>query len=500
MPGSVPVISATPLVVAQIPNAPPSCQWPIQLNIDEAGGIMGLEETDLIVGGVDWAAQIPSLFGTVRLAPWADLQGTICLGGITPPATETIQVVTSGLTQDIVVSLTGPVSNPTTLSVSPASIGMAEPVSKTLSAQPSTATLSIDVSDPKATWTASVFPANRTTAWLGASQFSGTGSAQVTLTASGAGFEPGVYRATLAIQCPTAVPQTVNVPIVFVFGNSAGTAVTGVGNGATYSASVSPGMVIAVFGSNLANTTDTASGNPLPYSLDGVTATVNGLAAPIVYVSPTQVNIQIPYEAGAGESVLGIDNNGQIAGLQFPISAVAPGIFADASGNLAPTATIAQGGTATLFLAGAGEVYFPIDTGYAPIASTASYYAPMLPLSVTVGGAPVFLQTRELRTQSVRRDAGNLHASHVGGDGSAAAGRDRRRRLQSAGKCHRQPRGGLLTLTGTDIVGAAAVNRRHGHSRGSASTCQSPESIRQTASACPAVSPSKKLSAAATLP
>jgi len=393
-PGSYPVVSATPLVVAQNPNADPSCQWQIQLNIDEAGGNVGLEETNLAVGGVDWSSQIPSLFGTVRLAPWADLHGTICLGGIVPPATETIQMVTSGLDQEIEVSLVGPAANPTTLSVTPASM--------TMNSQPgSTAASSIvgiNPGDPNASWTASIFPANRTTAWLGASSFSGTGASQVTLTASGAGFEPGAYRATLVIQCPTAVPQTVKVPILFVNGpNTSSMAITGVANPATYAPSVSPGMVIAVFGSNLANTTDTATGNPLPYSLDGVTAAVNGIAAPIVYVSPTQVNVQIPYEAGAGQAVLGIDNNGQIAGMQFPISVTAPGIFADASGNLSPTSTVAQGGTVTLYMDGAGEVSDLIDTGRAPAtAAQANGSQPLLPVSVTVGGAQAFLRNSML--------------------------------------------------------------------------------------------------------
>jgi len=255
----------------------------------------------------------------------------------------------------------------------------------------------IGIGDPKATWTASVFPANRTTAWLGASNLSGTGASEVTLTASGAGLEPGVYHATLVIQCPTAVPQTVKVPILFVNGpTSADMAVMGVANPATYSASVSPGIVIAVFGSNLANTTDTATANPLPYSLDGVTATVNGIPAPILYISSTQVNIQIPYEVGAGPAAVGINNNGQIAGFQFTISATAPGIFADTDGNLSTTATASQGGTVTLYLTGAGEVSNLFPTGLAPTSAAANSVQPVLPVSVTVGGQQAFLQKVKL--------------------------------------------------------------------------------------------------------
>jgi len=393
-PGSLPTVSATPLVVAQNPSADPSCQWPIQLNIDEVGSLVGLEVTNLLVGQVDWSSQISSLFGTVRLAPWADLQGTICLGGITPPATEDIVVETNGqFEQGITVSLVGPAANPTNISVTPSSatLNSVPGGTKGLSA------LAINVGDPTATWTASVFPANRTTSWLGASQFSGTGSAKVALTASGTGFEPGAYRANLVIQCLTAVPQTVVVPIMFLNGpNTTSMAISGVANSATYSAFVSPGMVVAVFGSNLSNTTGLGSGNPLPFSVDGVSATVNGIAAPMVYVSPTQVNLQIPYEAGSGLAVLGINNNGQIAGFQLPIAATAPGIFADASGNLAPTSTVTSGGIVTFYMVGAGEVTDQILTGYGPSVKESSLFQPLFPLSVTVGGTEVIVVEAKL--------------------------------------------------------------------------------------------------------
>ena len=114
-------------------------------------------------------------------------------------------------------------------------------------------------------------------------------------------------------------------------------------------------MLLSVFGSQLANTTQSTSGNPLPYSTAGVSATVNGLAAPVVYVSPTQLNIQVPYAAGAGPAALGINNNGQIAGFQFQIAPSSPGIFADANGNLAPNPIAEQGGYVTLYATGTGE-------------------------------------------------------------------------------------------------------------------------------------------------
>jgi uncharacterized protein (TIGR03437 family) len=88
--------------------------------------------------------------------------------------------------------------------------------------------------------------------------------------------------------------QYINVPVMYTLGGALGTANSGIANPVSYQTTVSPGMLLSVFGSNLANTTETASGNPLPYSTAGVTAAVNGLAAPVLYVSPNQVNIQVP--------------------------------------------------------------------------------------------------------------------------------------------------------------------------------------------------------------
>jgi uncharacterized protein (TIGR03437 family) len=154
-------------------------------------------------------------------------------------------------------------------------------------------------------------------------------------------------------------------------------------------------MLLSVFGSKLANSTQTVTGTILPYSVAGVSATVNNIAAPLLYVSPTQLNIQIPYEVGSGPAVLSINNNGQIAGFLFQMAATAPGIFADANGNLAPNDSVQQGANGTFYLTGAGEVATLLLDGRTPSAATppANLPKPSQPLSVTVGGTPVFVRS-----------------------------------------------------------------------------------------------------------
>lgn len=387
-------LTATPLIVNQDPTAAASCQWPVQLTVDDLGGFSATL-TGLYAGSADLSAQIPAIFGTPRLTPWGSLQGKLCFSGVTPPASDFIQVVIDdALGQEVAVSFAPPVASPATLSVSPAAVALTGavvyPPYLPVSAQ---ATLSIGITGKTQSWTATILPTNRTAAWLSASQYSGAGPAQVILNANGAGFEPGVYRATVLIQSPDSVPETVSVPVMYVLGSGAsGSAIASAATAGSAQTTGSPGMLFSVYGTQLSAATQAVNTAPLPFTLAGVSATVNGVAAPLSYVSPGQINLQIPYEAGAGPAVLGIDNNGQVAGFAFQIAPAAPAVFADASGNLNLTAI--PGGAATIYLTGAGDVYPPIFSGDTPSSTdpVSQFPTPLLPLSVTVGGVPALVQ------------------------------------------------------------------------------------------------------------
>jgi uncharacterized protein (TIGR03437 family) len=157
-------------------------------------------------------------------------------------------------------------------------------------------------------------------------------------------------------------------------------------NGFSYTESYAPGMFIAVFGAQLAPSTQTASA-PLPTQLAGVSATVNGLAVPIYYVSPTQLNLQIPYEVPVGTATLTIDNNGETSSTQIQIAATAPGILTSSSAPV-PDGSGEPGQELVLYITGGGLVSPSIADGAAPAAGTAAANLPMpqAGLSVTVGG------------------------------------------------------------------------------------------------------------------
>ena len=100
--------------------------------------------------------------------------------------------------------------------------------------------------------------------------------------------------------------------------------------------SIAPESIVAAFGSNLATNTQTAIGIPLPTELSGVSVRIKDSIgsehlASLFFVSPTQINFQIPASTAIGAAAVTL-NSGPIGILK--ITSVSPGIFsADASGG-----------------------------------------------------------------------------------------------------------------------------------------------------------------------
>jgi uncharacterized protein (TIGR03437 family) len=211
----------------------------------------------------------------------------------------------------------------------------------------------------------------------------------VNLVAAASGLADGVYTTTLIFQSANTFPQFVNVPVTFTIGASSAISIGGVANGASFLHVYAPGMVLSVFGTNLTNSTQTAYTLPLPLSMAGVSATVNGVAAPLygVYALQQQLNIQIPYETATGTALLAVNNNGQVATYSFTVSASAPGIYLGPTGAITPNASGSRGQVYTLFITGAGEVSPEIATGAAPTGTQVP--VPLLTVSMTIGGVAV---------------------------------------------------------------------------------------------------------------
>jgi uncharacterized protein (TIGR03437 family) len=166
-------------------------------------------------------------------------------------------------------------------------------------------------------------------------------------------------------------------------------AITSVSNGASFKPGFAPGGVLSVFGSNLSPVTQAASSVPLPLAISGVEVLVNGQVAPLYYAAPSQLNLQIPYEVTAGDSVLvSVNNNGQITTQTIAVAAAGPGIFTNVSGALVPTASATPGQEIAFYITGAGAVEPAVADGAAPGSTTpiSDLPKPVEPTTVSIGG------------------------------------------------------------------------------------------------------------------
>lgn len=230
----------------------------------------------------------------------------------------------------------------------------------------------------------------------------GSGTAALTrvaLGAAGNGFvgtavdpnDPGGYEVYLGLRMPP-------VSGTGVFLNPQG--VVNAASSAPAGDSIAPGEFVALYGSNLAAERQTAS-PPYPTSgVAGVTVLINGVPAPIYFVSPGQINALVPYAtSGATASIL-VNNNGTMSNtVPVPVAATAPGIFSlDQSGigsgailhadySLVNSAKPAKRGeTVLIYLTGLGAVSPSVADGTA--GGSNPFNKAVALVNVLVGGVP----------------------------------------------------------------------------------------------------------------
>jgi len=120
---------------------------------------------------------------------------------------------------------------------------------------------------------------------------------------------------------------------------------------------VAPDSIASIYGSNLATTTQKANMQPPPLSLGGVTLTVTDSAgasrvAPLMYVSPSQINFVVPQGTSAGTATFAISNaDSTKLAATGTVEAVAPTLFSmsgDGRGVAAATAIRVQASNSQL--------------------------------------------------------------------------------------------------------------------------------------------------------
>src|SRR5579862_1914232 len=143
------------------------------------------------------------------------------------------------------------------------------------------------------------------------------------------------------------------------------TVIYAVTDAASYAPRVAPGELATIFGSNLAVSTQQAGGFPLPRSLAGATVYINQASVPLLYVSNTQINFQVPSSLAAGTAKMYVTRDGgQSALFQFTVVSSAPGIFQDTSNHAiaqnpdnstnSTTNPVASGSVLVVYLTGQG--------------------------------------------------------------------------------------------------------------------------------------------------
>ena len=209
------------------------------------------------------------------------------------------------------------------------------------------------------------------------------------------------YTVTLRIMNPDGRSATGTFQVV----ESTQPRVSAVSNGASFLAPpVAPGSIISIFGSNLATSTVQASRVPLDTTLGATSVNVGGRNIPLFYVSPGQINGQLPYEAQPGSTTITVTSTGRTsAASTFLVGPTAPGIFqfsGDVSNrcvaqnqdySLNQPGREARSGTVVLaYLTGQGAVDNRVATGEP--APSAPLSRPIASASATIGGRTANLE------------------------------------------------------------------------------------------------------------
>jgi uncharacterized protein (TIGR03437 family) len=223
---------------------------------------------------------------------------------------------------------------------------------------------------------------SQATAAVSAALIASSGTAAIAVTTSA------------GVSNPLAFPIAPPIPVV---------STNGIVNALSSLPSIAPGSLISIWGTNLAPAAATPDPPALvANSIGGTSVTINGFAAPLLYVSPTLINAQLPFEVGPGAAarlVVEVDGAKSAPAL-FPVTATAPGVsflstnsspnhalavnYADGTLN-APDHPAAPGQYVILYLTGQGALCTPLSTGYP--APPAPFLYPTADVQASIGGA-----------------------------------------------------------------------------------------------------------------
>ncbi|PWT98656.1 MAG: hypothetical protein C5B51_28735 [Terriglobia bacterium] len=247
------------------------------------------------------------------------------------------------------------------------------------------------------------------------------------------------YVVVLQFAATGLTSPSASVTVILDVNSSGAPQVQSVLSAATLRQEISPGEIVSIFGFYLGTAPVTAHYNgaglyptdlshqnvpypPDPFPHDGVT--FNGIAAPLLYYSPTQINAIVPYGVAGQKSVnVVVTHNGdRSAPFSLPVVDTSPGIFTSSqngngqgailNANQTPNSAsnpAAKGSAISIFATGTGVLQQAVpdgsvlfgggatcpnllsSTGCKPTASGNAAF-PAATVSLTIGGQPAPLQ------------------------------------------------------------------------------------------------------------
>lgn len=166
------------------------------------------------------------------------------------------------------------------------------------------------------------------------------------------------------------------------------TGVLNAASSAPFTAGISAGELITIYGNNLSS--QTTANSSFPLTLGGVQVLINNRSAPIYSVSPNQISVVVPFATTETIAAIEVINNGTPSNIvtEF-VNTTTPGIFTIPSGGVGSAAALhadgslvsssnpAQPGeTISVYLTGLGAVSPTINDGTpgpsSPLSTTSS--------------------------------------------------------------------------------------------------------------------------------
>jgi uncharacterized protein (TIGR03437 family) len=168
--------------------------------------------------------------------------------------------------------------------------------------------------------------------WVSMVPASGRSPVQANLCAVAGSLGAGQHTASVTVSAAVPnSPQTVGVR--FTVTPAPALPSGGVVSAASFAANqaVSAGQMLSLFGSHLAAETAQAAGFPLPTELAGTRVLISGVAAPLLYVSPGQINLVAPNQlrnlAGSGTTLTVYTGRLATTPARLNVARSSPGIF-----------------------------------------------------------------------------------------------------------------------------------------------------------------------------